>query len=71
MRIAALARKVVTVIPARVGSPPTWDRPDPPTTIRNVRSHYVLHPNPAIHGLKTFLLLRRLLTHLHGRQRIS
>lgn len=34
MRLANLLRRVSPFVPARAGIPPTWDRPDPPTSAK-------------------------------------
>lgn len=42
MRLANVLRRVTPFnVPARAGIPPTWDRPDPPESIKTPRTKRV------------------------------
>jgi len=52
MRLSSLLRKgILSNLPARAGIPPTWDRPDPPDSIRttlNRRVFYIYNKDDTI-----------------------
>ena len=41
MRLASIIRKSVPFVPMRAGTPPLWDRPDPPSTKKVPRTRRV------------------------------